>query len=97
MNYLSTRLGPIVVSVIVAVMFGIVLNIILTKAGGVPDTQLITLMCGVLAAKFGDVVNYWVGSSSGSKAKDENQATMAASQAQIASLLDQLRPTDKPQ
>lgn len=73
MNYLSTRIGPITVSIIVSVTFGIVLYVVLTHVG-IPESQMVILMIGILSAKFGDVVNYWIGSSSGSKAKDETIA-----------------------
>lgn len=36
-----------------------------------PDSDLLKIVTGALSAKFGDVVNFWIGSSSGSKAKDD--------------------------
>lgn len=71
MQQISTKYGPIVVSVIVALIFGMVTYVLFTKAIPNADSDLSKIMCGVLSAKFGDVVAFWLGSSSGSKAKDE--------------------------
>lgn len=71
MQNLSAKYAPIAVSVIVSVNFGLVVYVLLTRAVPNADSDLIKIMIGVLSAKFGDVVNFWIGSSSGSKAKDE--------------------------
>ncbi len=71
MGVLSTRYGPIVVSVIVTITFGLVLFLLMTKAVANADSDLMKILTGALSAKFGDTVNFWIGSSSGSKAKDE--------------------------
>lgn len=71
MNALSTKWGPIIVSVMVAAIFGFVMWLLLTKAVPNADSDLMKILTGALSAKFGDVVNFWIGSSSGSKAKDD--------------------------
>lgn len=59
-----------VVSVLVVLMFGAMLAALAMHA--VPDESrsLMEVMLGVLATAFGSVVQYWIGSSAGSHAKD---------------------------
>jgi hypothetical protein len=81
MQSISSKYGPIVVSVIVALTFGLVMYVLLTKAVPAADSDLMKILTGGLSAKFSDIVSFWTGSSSGSKAKDEvisNQASPPA-------------------
>lgn len=64
--------GASIVSTLVVVGFVTILVLMITKPltldGKVAD--LLQTLVGVLAAKFGDVVMFHIGSSSGSKVKD---------------------------
>ena len=71
MQSLNSKVGPIVVSVIVAITFGVVLYVLLTKSVPGSDSDLMKILTGGLSAKFSDIVSFWTGSSSGSKAKDD--------------------------
>lgn len=63
--------GRVLVSVIVTVGFmGILVLVITTKTQGNTPTEVMLVMLGALGAAFGQVVSYWVGSSSGSAQKD---------------------------
>lgn len=63
--------GRVLVSVIVTVGFmGILVLVITTKTQGNAPTEVMLVMLGALGAAFGQVVSYWVGSSSGSAQKD---------------------------
>lgn len=66
------NVGRVLVSVIVVVGFMVTVYMFLTTklAGGAPGETL-TLLVGALASNFTSVVGYWIGSSSGSTAKDE--------------------------
>lgn len=61
--------GTSVVSVIVTVMFGVMLYVVVGQSGPVSEAAL--LLLGTLATGFGAVLNYFLGSSIGSRAKDE--------------------------
>ncbi len=80
MHVMSTKWGPIVVSVLVAIIFGLVLFLLLTKAAPNADSDLMKILIGGLSAKFGDVVSFWLGSSAGSKAKDDAVANQSKGQ-----------------
>lgn len=77
MQLLSTKWGPIVVSVLVALIFGLVMFLLLTKSVPNADSDLMKILAGGLSAKFGDMVSFWLGSSAGSKAKDDIVASAA--------------------
>ena len=62
--------GAPVVSVLVVGMFGAILALISTHAVPAEARDLLNVMLGSLAASFGAVVQYWVGSSAGSQSKD---------------------------
>lgn len=63
--------GRVLVSIIVTVGFmGILVLVITTKTQGNAPTEVMLVMLGALGAAFGQVVSYWVGSSSGSAQKD---------------------------
>lgn len=62
--------GAPVVSVLVVGMFGGILVLIATRAVPPDAKDLMNIMLGTLGASFGAVVQYWVGSSAGSRDKD---------------------------
>lgn len=59
-----------VISTLVTVAFMGALWLIVTQEIPVNSREIAYILLGTLAAKWGDVVAYWVGSSSGSAAKD---------------------------
>lgn len=71
-------IAPIVVSILVVLMFGAVLGLILSHPLTMDQTTfaILNLLLGTLAAGFTTVVQYWLGSSSGSKAKDATVESM---------------------
>jgi hypothetical protein len=70
--------GRVVVSIIVTSGFmGILVLVITTKTAGNSPTEVMLVMLGALGAAFGQVVSYWVGSSSGSAQKDAAIQDMA--------------------
>lgn len=63
--------GRVLISVIVTVGFmGVLILVITTKTQGNAPPEVMLVMLGALGAAFGQVVSYWVGSSSGSSSKD---------------------------
>ena len=63
--------GRVLVSVIVTAGFmGVLVLVITTKTQGNAPPEVMLVMLGALGAAFGQVVSYWVGSSSGSSQKD---------------------------
>lgn len=63
--------GRVLVSLIVTIGFmAILVLVITTKTQGNAPTEVMLVMLGALGAAFGQVVSYWVGSSSGSAQKD---------------------------
>jgi hypothetical protein len=70
--------GRVLVSIIVTSGFmGILVLVITTKTAGNSPTEVMLVMLGALGAAFGQVVSYWVGSSSGSAQKDAAIQDMA--------------------
>jgi Kef-type K+ transport system membrane component KefB len=70
--------GRVLVSVIVVAGFIMILVLVLTtKLQGNASSEVMLVMLGALAAGFGQVVSYWVGSSASSSAKDQTISTMA--------------------
>ena len=67
---IEERLGAVVVSLMVMALFGAALWAWVTIPA-VNDSQTLAILVGALAAQFGNVVGYWVGSSAGSKSKDK--------------------------
>lgn len=67
------KYGAVVVSVLIVITFGTVLGIWLLRPTSIQaaSSEVINILLGTLAAAFTNVCNYWLGSSSGSKAKDE--------------------------
>lgn len=74
-NHGSAWAAPIV-SVIVTIGFFVVLYNVLT--GGVPETgkEISLILLGTLAAGFTQVLNFWLGSSKGSKDKTNHLANI---------------------
>ena len=74
--------GRVLISAIVTTGFmSILILVITTKTGGNATPEVLLVMLGSLGAAFGQVVSYWVGSSSGSTTKDtsiENLSTKVA-------------------
>ena len=71
--------GRVVVSTVVTVGFMYVLILVITtKTQGNASPEVVLVMLGALGAAFGQVVSYWVGSSSSSTAKDATIKDMAA-------------------
>jgi len=63
--------GRVLISVIVTVGFmGVLILVITTKTQGNAPPEVMLVMLGALGAAFGQVVSFWVGSSSGSAQKD---------------------------
>ena len=69
--------GAPVVSLVVLVTFGVVVELALTRT--LPETAepVLNVLMGTLGAMATSVVNYWVGSSAGSDRKDEHLANLA--------------------
>lgn len=65
--------GAMIVSIIVTLGFVAMTGVMLFKA--IPDSQASLMVFGTLSTAFGMVLNYWLGSSNGSRQKD---ATIAA-------------------
>ncbi len=63
--------GRVLISVIVTVGFiGVLILVITAKTQGNAPPEVMLVMLGALGAAFGQVVSFWVGSSSGSAQKD---------------------------
>ena len=70
--------GRVLVSIIVVAGFiGVLILVLTTKLQGTATSEVLLVMLGALAAAFGQVVSYWVGSSASSSAKDQTISTMA--------------------
>lgn len=69
----SFRAGPAIISAIVVAGFIALIVVLVLKPIAMDErvAQILNILVGTLAAKFGDVVQYHVGSSAGSKAKDD--------------------------
>lgn len=64
--------GSVIVSVIVTIAFSVVLGLFMYRPYAIsgPAEAVLNILVGTLAAAFTQVVNYWLGSSAGSAAKD---------------------------
>jgi hypothetical protein len=70
--------GRIVVSTVVVVGFiGVTLLYMTQKLSGGAVPEILSILLGALATNFTAVVGYWIGSSSGSAAKDQALAKVA--------------------
>lgn len=71
--------GRVLISVIVVAGFLAVLILVLTtKLQGTATPDVLLVMLGALAAGFQQVISFWVGSSSGSAAKDQTLQNIAS-------------------
>lgn len=68
---------PDVLALSIVIGFFVVLYIVNTTTADQSDKDILYIMIGALVAKFSDVYNYYFGSSSGSKLKDEALAKRA--------------------
>lgn len=85
----SIAWGAPVVSVLVVITFSLALGAFF--AGKVPSSEVALLLIGTLAGAFTQVINYWLGSSAGSKAKDQQLSAMV--QAARPSFADRITET----
>lgn len=70
--------GRVLVSLVVTVGFmGVLILVITTKTQGNAPPEVMLVMLGALGAAFGQVVSFWVGSSSSSATKDNTIQSMA--------------------
>ncbi|MGJ3262510.1 MAG: glycoside hydrolase family 108 protein [Salinarimonas sp.] len=78
----AVGLAPVIISVIVTVGFFVMLIWLLaaqpTLSANTAVLQLINIVIGALTAAFATVVNFWLGSSHGSRIKDQISATLQA-------------------
>jgi hypothetical protein len=65
--------APSIVSVLVVVLFGATMALMLLHpiALDANQTTMLNILLGALSTAFATVVNFWLGSSVGSKAKDQ--------------------------
>lgn len=63
--------GAVVVSIIILVAFGLAVWAVVLREVPLGSRELALLLLGTLGAMATQVANYWLGSSAGSKAKDE--------------------------
>ena len=78
--FAGAKPGPTIVSCLVVVGFILVVTLLLLRPITLDDhsTSILTLLVGGLANEFGHVVQFHIGSSTGSKAKDEILHQIAA-------------------
>lgn len=70
--------GRVLVSIIVVAGFlTIVVLVLTTKLQGTATSEVLLVLLGALSAAFGQVVSFWVGSSSSSATKDATIQDMA--------------------
>jgi len=67
--------GPVVISTVVVIGYFIATMIVMTTAIPAGSQNLAYLLLGNLGTAFGMVLTFWVGSSSGSKQKDQTMKT----------------------
>lgn len=65
------KFGAISVSVLVVLLFGMALAVWAFIPIRPENKEMLLILVGMLSQSFGAVVMYWVGSSAGSKSKDE--------------------------
>ena len=83
MDKANNKTAQTLVSVIVVVGFVFVLAMLILRPVAITDAtlQLLLVLTGTLAAKFGDVVQYHIGSSAGSRSKDDSIQKLLESEA----------------
>lgn len=68
----TNNIGRILVSAVVVIGFvAVTVLFVTTKYNGGAPGETLSILLGALATNFTAVVGYWIGSSSGSTAKDE--------------------------
>lgn len=73
----AANIGRILVSAVVVVGFmAVTILFLLQKYSGTAPGEVLTILVGVLGTNFTSVVSYWIGSSSGSSAKDDKLAAL---------------------
>jgi len=72
-HFANLKLGPLIVSSIVTIGFFGIMVVVLFSPVTIDDklARLLDVMFGNLSAAFGAVVQFHIGSSAGSKAKDD--------------------------
>ncbi len=71
--------GRVLVSILVVCGFLTIVGLVLTtKLQGTATSEVLLVLLGALSAAFGQVISYWVGSSSGSAQKDTAIQNLAA-------------------
>lgn len=70
------RLGAIIVSVVATLTFAAVLAFWLLRPPGSPSETL-NVLVGALTAGYLQTINFWFGSSSGSKNKDQTISNLS--------------------
>ena len=90
----GSKPGPIIISCLVIVGFVSVLVLLILKPITFDEkiADILKILVGTLAAKFGDVVQYHIGSSAGSRGKDDVLNTIATSVTADANGADPLKP-----
>ena len=89
--------GAPVVSLVVTVGFFVIVWAIIYKPGQIdaansPVAQIVNILIGTLATGFATVVNFWLGSSQSSRAKDSAAVTaQAVNASQISDVLDTVK------
>jgi hypothetical protein len=73
--------APVISTLVVAVFLAMVAALLFRT---IPDTAVRNILLGTLAAAFVQVVNYWLGSSAGSEAKDTTIRAIAENRAEPA-------------
>lgn len=64
--------GKVLISLIVVLgFFGVLVLLLTQKLSGQATSEVLLVMLGALGQGFGTVLNYWMGSSQSSAAKDE--------------------------
>lgn len=78
-SVLNVEFGAFVISVVITIAFIGVLSYAMIY--GIKDNQTLSILTGTLVSSFTAVVQYWIGSSRSSQAKDATIATQAAAAA----------------
>ena len=66
-----TSYGKVTISVVVALGFAAILTFLVLKPLGA-DSDFLKVMIGVLSAKFGTVVDYWLGDAANRRKEDHD-------------------------
>lgn len=76
------NIGPVIVSTIIVLGFMTVLILFIVRPINLSEnaTTILNIMLGTLSAQFGAVVQYFIGSSAGSRDKDEMTRTLLTKQ-----------------